>query len=769
MHDDPGIATRLASKHVLLTGVTGFVGQALLHRLLADVPGVTVTLLIRRKGSNSGEARARSLLGKPIFADVRERAGDVDALLESRVRVLEGDMGDVPELPADLDAVVHCAGDVSFNPPVDHAFKTNVVGTRDLLRRIEEAGNDVHYVHVSTAYVAGRRRGTVLEGPVDHDVDLEAELSWGLGQREAVERESRSSDVLAKARTKAERDHGRAGLLTAAAATEERRREWVSEELVRLGTERARSLGWTDCYTFTKAMGERVVEAYAANAPVSIVRPSIIESALTTPHPGWIEGFKMAEPLILAYGRGELPEFPAAPDTVIDIVPVDHVVAAIVAVLAQPPEAGSPDYFHVASSARNPLPFGRLYDSVREYYDEHPFAFGDRGATRLPDWRFPGAQAVERLLSTSERAHKAADFVIDRAPRSDRTRDLARKLDRQGRRLEFLRRYLDLYREYTQTDLRFADDNTMSLYASLSEKDRERFAFDTAVVDWPTYLKDIHCPAVTEPLRKLDEARRKRKRNDESLAKLPPRSAEPDDTDKPAGQNVAAFFDMDGTMLSSNVIETYLWLRLREMSAAERAGHLGRISTRLPGMMRAERHDRSAFLRSIYREYEGARLADLDEVVDAALTDHVLTRLAAAAVRRVREHRAAGHRTVLITGAIRPLTRPLAPLFDHIEAAELAVDDHGVCTGFLASSPLTGEARASWMRQWARGNDVDLAASYGYADSHSDLPLLDAVGRPVAVRPDVTLYRHARKNRWRIVDWASPDSIGRPLNPAGGR
>ena len=143
--------------------------------------------------------------------------------------------------------------------------------------------------------------------------------------------------MLEKERRKAEKAHSRAGMLTAARATEEARREWVKEELVRLGTERARSLGWTDCYTFTKALGERVVEEHAKTRPASIVRPSIIESALVRPHPGWIEGFKMAEPLILAYGRGELPEFPAAADTIVDIVPVDHVVAAIVAVLAHPP------------------------------------------------------------------------------------------------------------------------------------------------------------------------------------------------------------------------------------------------------------------------------------------------------------------------------------------------------------------------------------------------------------------------------------------------
>jgi len=739
-----GISARLAGKHLLLTGVTGFVGEALLQRLLSDVPELRITVLVRPRGSTGGEERIQALLTKPIF----------EGCDPTRVAVLEGDIADVPPLPSDIDAIVHCAGDVSFNPPVDQAFTTNIVGTRGLLTRAREVGDHVHYVHISTAYVAGRRRGSIPEGSVDHDVDLEAELSWGLSQGRVVDLRSRDAGLLAGFRKEAERSHGRAGLLTAASAVEERRKEWVKEELVRLGTERARSLGWTDCYTFTKALGERVVEAHASHAPVSIVRPSIIESALERPHAGWIEGFKMAEPLILAYGRGELPEFPAAADTIVDIVPVDHVVAAIIAVLAHPPELGSPEYFHVASGSRNPLTFSALYDNVRAYFDEHPFAGGDRGAARLPDWRFPGAQSVERLLSTSERAHKVANYVIGRAPRSDRARDLARKLDQQGRRLEFLRRYLDLYNEYTQADLRFSDDHTMALFGSLSEEDRKTFAFDTAVISWSSYLRDVHCPAVTEPIRKLDELRRSRKRGSAGLK-------------EPTGERVAAFFDMDGTLLSSNVVETYLWLRLQEMSAAERTAQVGRISARLPGLIRAERSDRSAFLRAIYREYAGARLAGLDEIVDDVLTDHVLARLAPAAVRRVREHRAAGQPTVLITGAIRPLTRPLAPLFDHIVAAELAVDDRGICTGYLDASPLTGESRAAWIHDWARRNDVDLTKSYAYADSHSDLPMLQAVGRPVAVRPDVTLFRHARRNRWDIVDWASPDAAGRPLNPAG--
>ena len=153
--------------------------------------------------------------------------------MAGRVRVLEGDLGDVPALPTDLDAVVHCAGDVSFDPPVDEGFRTNVLGTRGLLERIAEVGPQVHYVHISTAYVAGRRRGAIPEAPVDHTVDVDAETEWGMAQRRVVEHASRSADVLTKLRSKAERKHGRAGLLTAAAATESR--------APRLGGARARA------------------------------------------------------------------------------------------------------------------------------------------------------------------------------------------------------------------------------------------------------------------------------------------------------------------------------------------------------------------------------------------------------------------------------------------------------------------------------------------------------------------------------------------------
>jgi fatty acyl-CoA reductase len=168
----------------------------------------------------------------------------------------------------------------------------------------------------------------------------------------------------------------------------------------------------------------------------------------------------------------------------------------------------------------------------------------------------------------------------------------------------------------------------------------------------------------------------------------------------------------------------------------------------------------------VYRRYEGASIADLDHIVDEQITATMLTRLSPEAVRAIREHRAAGHRLVLVTGAVTPLTRPIAKLFDEVVAAELSVDSLGRCTGHLERPPLVGESRAAWLRHRALEAGWDLAASYAYADSASDLPLLRAVGHPVVIDPDVVLSRVARKERWPVELWHSGAPKTRSLEPA---
>ena len=167
------------------------------------------------------------LVKKYIFSVVREAAGGPEQLLQARVDVIEGDLPNVPRLPTDVDIVVHCAGDVSFDPPIDQAFTTNVIGTKALMDRMIEACSDEHgnlvkiphYVHISTAYTAGRRRGAIPEAHQVHTIDYDAETAAGLAMRDLLDTESRTSDLLMKLRKEAEREHRQAGYLTTAADT----------------------------------------------------------------------------------------------------------------------------------------------------------------------------------------------------------------------------------------------------------------------------------------------------------------------------------------------------------------------------------------------------------------------------------------------------------------------------------------------------------------------------------------------------------------------
>ena len=746
------IAELLAGKKIAMTGVTGFIGEQMLWKFLTECPETTTAVLVRRKGSLSATQRVASLLRKKIFKDVVAEAGSVEELMATRIDVIEGDLPDAPELPRDIDVLVHCAGDVSFDPPIDAAFKTNVLGVKALLKRFRESCSDEngvlvrvpHYVHISTAYTAGRRRGPIPEAAHPHEVDYEAETRAALAMTDLVEARSRTSEQLTALRKEAEKLHRRAGYLTTSEDTERRRLEWVKRELVAAGTERARSLGWTDVYTFAKAMGEAVVADLCRDMQVSIVRPAIVESSLRYPHPGWIEGFKMADPIILAYGRGQLPEFPASPDAVIDIIPCDYVVNTIVAVCATRPKVGEPEFYHCSSGARNPLTFRGIYEHIRSYFSRHPYRDG-QGSHQLATWNFPGPEPVERKLWFAEKGVAIGNRLLDFAPRGRRTRAAARALDRTAKQLDFLNRYLGLYGEYLQSELHFVDDCTLALHNSLHEDDRETFGFDSGNLDWTHYLEDVHAPAITDPVRRLEAARRRRKARSATYRDLKP--AEPG--------TVLAAFDLDGTVMTTNVIETYLWLRLPELSPTQRAGELMRVAAQLPNYLGAERKDRGVFLRQVYRRYEGARLDELERFVDERLTPFVLDRTSPEAVRRIREHREAGHTTILLTGVIRPLTRPFEGLFDHIVAADLATDADGVCTGFLTGPPMVGDSRAAWLTHYAGLHGIDLSASFAYADSHVDLPMLRSVGNPVAVSPDIGLMRAARESGWSIIDWPS--------------
>lgn len=736
----------LDDAHVLLTGVTGFLGQAALERLLSSYPNTHISVLIRRRGRQSAEQRFAALLRKPVFGRWREIMGDdgVAEALAERVRVIEGDLGSVT-LPADVDVAIHAASTVSFDPPVDEAFRTNVSGVVTLYEALTASGADPHVVHISTAYVAGLRKGVVSEAPLEHQVDWRRELDMALAAREDVERDSRRPEMLRQALHEAQSEHAKAGPASATKASEDARLEWINDRLVEYGRTRAQTLGWPDVYTFTKALGERVAEElWGASGRLSIVRPAIVESALRHPYPGWIDGFKMADPLILAYGRGILREFPGLPDSVLDVIPVDLVANAALAVAGTSPQPGRPAYFHINSGSRNPLRFREMYRHVREYFARHPFPDGARGHVKAPVWQFPGTQRVDLMLRTGEKAVSLARKALLRLPSTGRTQEWVDSLDRESQNLEFLRRYSDLYGAYTRAEVIYDDRELRRLHLALPPERAGEHGFDPAMIDWQHYLQEVHCPEVTALARRRD-ARPARRRSPAAGT-----SAQPALT---GGNDVAAVFDLEGTIVASNAVESYLWAKLSSLPASGWAGELLEVARSAPRYLQAEHRDRGEFIRAFLRRYEGASAAELRAQVDELLSDALLQRVIPEAVRQVRKHRAAGHHTVLITGAIEELIEPLRVLFDEVVAARMEVAADGSFTGFLEAPPLADEARAAWLRRHAADTGIDLDRSYAYADSYSDRPLLESVGHPIAVNPDPELYRHAKRKHWRTYRW----------------
>jgi HAD superfamily hydrolase (TIGR01490 family) len=748
------IVDRLAGRMILLTGVTGFLGQVILERLLLDFPDTLVTVLVRGQQGSSPHDRVEYLLRKPVFDVLRRRVGGQEALvdlLDQRVSVVEGDFSrSEPDIPAGIDVVIHSAATVSFDPPIDDAFQTNLYGAINLYRGVVSGGNRPSFVHISTAYVAGVQKGVIPEGPLEHRVDWRMEAELALRARPDVEAQSRKPEMLHHFMARAARDHSRAGPQTVAADAEERRKDWVSRRLTEYGRARARSLGWPDVYTFTKAMGERAVEELAAaeQLPLSIVRPSIIESALVHPFPGWIDGFKMADPIIRAYGLGQIPEFTGIPEGIIDIIPVDLVVNAILAVAATPPLPGEARHYNVSSGSRNPLRFLELYHHVREYFEEHPLPERGRGEHKVPEWKFPGNVTVERMLRRAERIAGIAEEVVTHLPKSKAMRDAVGRVDRDKARIDFVKRYSDLYGMYTETEVIYTDDRVLELFEGLSAEDKARFPFDAVAVDWKYYLKDVHSPAVTKSLRELSKRDRDR----------------PSVVVREREQPVLAVFDMEGTIITSNVVESYVWTRMADLEPNEWPGELVSVFGRIPSYLQTDRRDRGDFLRTFFRRYEDASVDGVQRLIDEHVTEFMLQKASAAAIRRVREHRAAGHRTIMITAAAEPFVRPLSPLFDVLIGAELEQRD-GRYTGFMSAPPLVGEARAAWLRRYSRQEGIDLKHSYAYADSYSDLPLLRAVGSPVAVSPDSALYRHARRRRWPVEEWGMSKGMPRVRFP----
>ncbi|HTN33451.1 MAG TPA: fatty acyl-CoA reductase [Marinobacter sp.] len=477
--EDPSskVLERLRGKHILITGTTGFLGKVVLEKLIRAVPEIGGIHLLIRGNKQYPDARSRFLneiATSSVFDRLREQdAGALERFMEKRIHCVTGEVtehlfGLTPEhfkkLADSLDAVINSAASVNFREELDKALAINTL-CLDNIAELARQNNGLAVLQVSTCYVNGINSGQVTESvikpagePIPRSTDGYYEID---GLVELLE--GKIADLYSHHSGKT-----------------------LEKKLVELGIREANRYGWSDTYTFTKWLGEQLLMKALSGRPLTIIRPSIIESALEEPVPGWIEGVKVADAIILAYAREKVSVFPGKRSGVVDVIPVDLVANTIILSLAEalsePPRRR---IYQCCSGSSNPVLIGEFIDHLlaeaKANYASYKHLF-----RRQPTKPFI---AINRRIF---------DALVNgaRIPLGITAR-LLKMLGQDGelkalRNLETTRSLATIFGFYTAPDYIFRNDELLALAARMSTVDNVLFPVDARQIDWAIYLRKIH-------------------------------------------------------------------------------------------------------------------------------------------------------------------------------------------------------------------------------------------------------------------------------------
>ena len=211
----------------------------------------------------------------------------------------------------------------------------------------------------------------------------------------------------------------------------------------------------------------------------------------------------------------------------------------------------------------------------------------------------------------------------------------------------------------------------------------------------------------------------------------------------------ASYFDVDGTLVSTNLVHPTRFYLLNQATPLGTARKIGRALLGAPRMALAELVDRRTFNELLFASYEGMsedRLVLLaDEVFDKVLRPSLYR----SGQELIRKSRDAGHEIVLVSGTLDVILERLA---EHIGGATIIGNrlemKAGIATGKLLAPVIAGPEKARVIREHARAGGHDLDECFAFSDSYSDLPMLSVVGNPAAVNPDRRLALLAKAYSW---------------------
>ena len=219
-----------------------------------------------------------------------------------------------------------------------------------------------------------------------------------------------------------------------------------------------------------------------------------------------------------------------------------------------------------------------------------------------------------------------------------------------------------------------------------------------------------------------------------------------------------AFFDMDKTLISENsgaLLMRYQYER-GEASGWDLATGLASYLRYKIGAL-----DIESWTAEMASQFAGRRESDLIDEAREWFKERVAPTIYPEARELVTSHLEQGHVVAIVSGATRFVTEPMAASLGvaHFLCTRVAVEQ-GCLTGKVVSPVCFEEGKVYWLRRFVAEHNVDLAKSWFYTDSVTDLPVLERVGHPVVTNPDPFLYRAAVQRHWPVRFFTPPDEEG---------
>ncbi len=222
----------------------------------------------------------------------------------------------------------------------------------------------------------------------------------------------------------------------------------------------------------------------------------------------------------------------------------------------------------------------------------------------------------------------------------------------------------------------------------------------------------------------------------------------------PEGKKTAAFFDVDGTIVSTTIVHYYVQFRSCLLPTFLRPFWLAWFALKVVYYFFLDKVSRTRFNQVFYRNYQGLEAERIKQLAGEQFDTYVRSKLFPTALDCIREHQNRGDLIVLVTGSLDFIIQPLADYLQADAALTVQLEEaHGKFTGELTTLPLSEEEKVRAIQAFVEQHNVDLAASHAYGDSRADLPMLQCVGNPIVVNPSKGLRQVAIESGWEISEW----------------